>query len=127
VKQKDGRIIFITSGQALRGVALMAHYSAAKGGLVALARCMAAELGASGITVNTIACGLTTTDTVNSNMPPQVQAVIANSYPMKRLGRSDEYVGTAILLASDEGSFITGETIAVDGGHTNADAPIAFG
>lgn len=71
IPQKSGRIIFITSGQALRGEALMAHYSASKGALVALARALAAELGPHGITVNTIAAGLTTTDTVNSSMSAQ--------------------------------------------------------
>lgn len=122
MKQKSGRIIFITSGQALRGVPLMAHYSAAKGGLVALARAMAAELGVYGITVNTIAAGLTTTDTVNDNMPSQFLEMVAQNVPLKRLAQPDEYNETAILLASDGGSYITGMTIAVDGGTAEADA-----
>jgi len=122
VKQKSGRIIFITSGQALRGVPLMAHYSAAKGGLVALARAMASELGIYGITVNTIAAGLTTTDMVNNNLPTELLGGIAQTVPLKRLAAPDEYVGTAILLASEDGAYITAETIAVDGGGANADA-----
>jgi NAD(P)-dependent dehydrogenase (short-subunit alcohol dehydrogenase family) len=123
VKQNSGRIIFITSGQALRGVALMAHYTAAKGALVAMARALAAELGPYGITVNTIAAGLTTTDMVNNSMPPQLLDAIAQAVPMKRLASPAEYVGISVLLASDDGSYITGETIAVDGGGANADAP----
>jgi NAD(P)-dependent dehydrogenase (short-subunit alcohol dehydrogenase family) len=122
IKQKSGRIIFITSGQALRGVPLMAHYSAAKGGLVALARAMASELGVFGITVNTIAAGLTTTDTVNGTLPPELLQGISQQVPLKRLATPDEYNGAAILLASDDGAYITAETIAVDGGTANADA-----
>lgn len=121
-KQKYGRIIFITSGQALRGVPLMAHYSAAKGGLVALARAMASELGNFGITVNTIAPGLTTTEMVDNNFPPEFLETIAQNVPVKRLASPDEYNGVAVMLASDEGSYITGVTIAVDGGATGADA-----
>ncbi|WP_214659045.1 SDR family NAD(P)-dependent oxidoreductase [Candidatus Formimonas warabiya] len=122
VKQKYGRIIFITSGQGLRGVPLMAHYSGAKGGLIALARAMAAELGPYGITVNTIAAGLTTTDMVNNNLPPQLLEAVAQNVPVKRLAVPEEYNGAAILLASEDGSYITGETLAVDGGSVNADA-----
>lgn len=122
MKQKSGRIIFITSGQALRGVPLMAHYSAAKGGLVALARAMAAELGIYGITVNTIAAGLTTTDMVNHTMPPQLLERVTSTVPLKRLANPEEYNETAILLASEGGAYITGMTIAVDGGTSQADA-----
>lgn len=122
IKQGSGRIIFLTSGQALRGVPLMAHYSAAKGGLVALARAMAAELGIYGITVNTIACGLTTTDTVNAAIPPEFMGMVSENVPLKRLASPEEYNDTAILLASDGGAYITGITIAVDGGTSQADA-----
>ena len=122
VRQKSGRIIFLTSGQALRGVPLMAHYSASKGGLVALARAMASELGIHGITVNTIACGLTTTDMVNSHIPPEFQKMVAEMVPLKRLAAPEEYTDIAVLLASGGGSYITGETIAADGGVVNADA-----
>lgn len=122
IEQKSGSIIFITSGQALRGVPLMAHYSAAKGGLVALARAMAAELGVYGIRVNTIAAGLTTTDTVKENIPEEFIGVVAENIPLKRLGKPTDYNGCAVLLASDEGSYITGMTIAVDGGTAQADA-----
>ncbi|MDR1069235.1 MAG: SDR family oxidoreductase [Gracilibacteraceae bacterium] len=122
VKRNYGRVIFITSGQGLRGVPLMAHYSAAKGGLIALARAMAAELGPHGVTVNTIAAGLTTTDMVNTTMPPQFLEMIAQNIPVKRLAVPDEYNETAILLASKEAGYITAVTIAVDGGTSNADA-----
>ena len=122
IEQKSGSIIFITSGQGLRGVPLMAHYSAAKGGLVALARAMAAELGMFNIRVNTIAAGLTTTDMVTDNMPPEFLGMIKETVPLKRLGNPEDYNETAILLGSDGGSFITGVTIPVDGGCAQADA-----
>ena len=119
---KGGSIIFLTSGQALRGVPLMSHYSAAKGGVVALARCISSELGVAGIRVNTIACGLTTTDTVKDNIPPEFMGMVAENIPLKRLGDPADYNGIAVLLASDEGSYITGTTIPVDGGTAEADA-----
>ena len=122
MEQKSGSIIFITSGQGLRGVPLMAHYSAAKGGLIAMARAMAAELGVYNIRVNTIAAGLTTTDMVKDNMPPQFLDMVKEGVPLKRLGKPDDYNETAILLGGDGGSFITGMTIAVDGGCAQADA-----
>ncbi len=122
IEQKSGSIIFITSGQGLRGVPLMAHYSAAKGGLIALARAMAAELGVHNVRVNTIAAGLTTTDTVKDNIPPEFMGMVAENIPLKRLGNPTDYNGAAVLLASDDGSYITGVTIAVDGGTAEADA-----
>lgn len=122
IEQKSGSIIFITSGQGLRGVPLMAHYSAAKGGLIALARAMAAELGVYGIRVNTIAAGLTATDTVNANIPADFIGIVVENIPLKRMGKPTDYNGCAVLLASDEGSYITGTTIPVDGGTIEADA-----
>lgn len=123
IKQGDGgSIIFITSGQALRGVPLMSHYSAAKGGIVALARCIASELGPHGIRVNTIACGLTTTGTVTDNFPPEFLGMVAENIPLKRVGVPTDYNGLAVLLGSDECTYITGVTIPVDGGTAVADA-----
>lgn len=117
--QKNGRIIFITSGQGIRGIPLMAHYSAAKGGVIALARALAAEWGKDNITVNTIAPGPTETERVKNDFPPEFLEKQANSIALKRLGKPDDSTGLAILLASDEGSYITGATIPVDGGIVN--------
>ena len=116
IPQQSGSIIFITSGQGLRGVPLMAHYSAAKGGVIALARALAAELGPHGITVNTIAPGPTATEHVCNDFAPEFLENTKKSIPLRRIGRPDDCVGLAVLLASDEGSYISGETIAVDGG-----------
>ncbi len=117
--QKFGRIIFITSGQGIMGIPLMAHYSAAKGGVIALARALAAEWGKDNITVNTIAPGPTETEHVKKDFPKEFLERQANSIAMKRLGKPTDCTGIAVLLASDEGSYITGTTIPVDGGIVN--------
>jgi 3-oxoacyl-[acyl-carrier protein] reductase len=123
VEQKWGRIIFITSAQGLRGIPLMAHYTAAKGGIIAMARCLAAELGPYNITVNTIAAGLTLTGPVTGGLHTQKELdFLASTMPNKRLGVAEDYVGYAVLLASDEGSHITANTLAIDGGMTQAQA-----
>lgn len=119
VKQKYGRIIFITSGQGIVGIPLMAHYSAAKGGVISLARALAAELGAYNITVNTIAPGPTATEHVSNDFPKEFLEKQAQSIALKRLGKPDDCCGLAILLGSEEGQYITGTTIPVDGGIVN--------
>lgn len=121
IPQQSGRIIFITSGQGLLGVPLMAHYSAAKGGVIALARALAAEWGPHGITVNTIAPGPTTTQHVSNDFPQAFLEKEQRTIPLGRLGKPDDCTGLAILLASEEGAYINAETIAVDGGlvHTH--------
>lgn len=119
VTQSNGRIIFITSGQGIVGIPLMAHYSAAKGGVIALARALAAELGPYNITVNTIAPGPTATEHVTNDFPKDFLDKQAETIPLKRLGKADDCTALAILLASEEGSFITGTTIPVDGGIVN--------
>ena len=127
VKKASGRIINITSGQGLLGIPLMAHYTAAKGGLVSITRALAAELSPLGINISAIAPGLTSTERVTQALPPEYLEAMGQFAAMRRIGRPDEYVGIAILLASDEGSYITGETIAVDGGSTNVQPPMASG
>ena len=119
VKQRSGKIINISSGQGLLGIPLMAHYTAAKGGLIAFTRAIAAELGPLGINVNCIAGGLFFTDTVKNLLPQEFFENFAKSMALRRIGVAEDWVGTALLLASDEGSYITGETISVDGGYAN--------
>ena len=136
VEQKFGRIIYITSAQGLRGIPLMAHYTACKGALIAMTRCLASELGPYNITVNTIACGLTLTepltggfttnkelDTMEStglHTSKELRMLREEQMPNKRLGEPTDYTGYAVVLASDEGAHITGTTLAIDGGMTSA-------
>lgn len=119
VKQKYGRIIFITSGQGMMGIPLMAHYSAAKGGVISLARALAAELGEYNITVNTIAPGPTATEHVNNDFPKEFLEKQAQKIALKRLGNPEDCNGISVLLASEDGGYITGTTIPVDGGIVN--------
>lgn len=118
--QGNGRILFLSSGQGLRGIPLMAHYSAAKGGLIALARALASEFGPYGITVNTIAPGPTLTEHVKKVISPEFLQQESALIPLGRLGSPEDCVGLAITLASDEGAYITAQTIAVDGGIIHA-------
>lgn len=117
--QKCGKIIFISSGQGITGIPLMAHYSAAKGGVIALARALAAEWGKDNITVNTIAPGPTATEHITKDFSKEFLERQTQAIALKRLGRPNDCTGLAILLASDEGSYITGTTIPVDGGIVN--------
>lgn len=118
VKRKYGKIIGICSAQARVGVPLNSDYSGTKGAMIAMTRVMAAELSPMGINVNAIACGLTTdTEMIfASKYAKEIIQTIVNVTPMRRTASVKDYIGMAILLASDESSFITGQTISVDGG-----------
>lgn len=114
-----GRIINVSSITALRGPPGDVAYTAAKGGLSALTRALAADLGASGVTVNDIVPGTFATET-NAGMvrigkdDPAKDAARFSS--LGRWGRPAEIAGAALLLASDAGAYITGQAIVVDGG-----------
>jgi len=127
LKQGSGKIINISSGQGLLGVPLMAHYSAAKGGMISLTRALAAELSPLGINVNCVAPGLTATEHVKSLLPPEYLGAIGQATTLGRMARPDEYVGICVLLGSDEASYITGETIVVDGGLSQVQPPMHSG
>lgn len=99
-------------------------YSAAKGGIIALTKALAADFGQFNIRVNCICPGAIETPMLErviefQGNPPEVRAMREKNYPMGRFGTSQEIAQTALFLASDESSFVTGATIVVDGGFTS--------
>lgn len=99
-------------------------YSAAKGGIIALTKALAADFGQFNIRVNCICPGAIETPMLERVIefqgdPPEVRTMRQKNYPMGRFGTPDEIAQTALFLASDDSSFVTGATIVVDGGFTS--------
>jgi NAD(P)-dependent dehydrogenase (short-subunit alcohol dehydrogenase family) len=120
--QGYGKIINIGSGTAYRGIPWMLHYVTSKGGITAMSRALARELGEHGIRVNTLAPGFTMSETVIAENPGHVETARSRAVAARALKR-DEYpqdlIGALVFLASADSDFITGQTIAVDGGNVN--------
>jgi NAD(P)-dependent dehydrogenase (short-subunit alcohol dehydrogenase family) len=115
-QRRWGRIIHISSIMAFHSKEKRNIYSATKAALVGMARATALDLGAFGITVNCIAPGPFLTDLPASVLSAAEQKTFAEHTAVGRWGRPEELVGPALLLASEAGSYITGETIVIDGG-----------
>ncbi|HXJ15578.1 MAG TPA: SDR family oxidoreductase [Candidatus Polarisedimenticolia bacterium] len=121
--QGYGKIINISTGMAMRGVPGMLHYVASKGAVLSITRCLSREVGPFGIRVNTIAPGLTLSDTVVATQPQFLEAVRAPTNKTRAIQRDEmpeDLVGTVVFLASPGSDFITGQTIIVDGGSLNS-------
>jgi NAD(P)-dependent dehydrogenase (short-subunit alcohol dehydrogenase family) len=118
-KSPHASIINIISAGVYTSGAFVALYTAAKSGLRMMTRSMAHELVDHGIRANAIAPGTVDTKMVR-NTPPEVQAGMRDAAPVKRMADPTEMVGAALFLASDAGSFSTGQTIIVDGGMTTS-------
>jgi 2-hydroxycyclohexanecarboxyl-CoA dehydrogenase len=109
-----GRVVNISSSSAQTGAKRMTHYSSSKGGLIALTKSLAAEFADRGITVNNIPPGFIDTP-MSRSAPIDIDALAAAS-PMKRAGRPEDIAATCAFLASEAASYITGQTIGVNGG-----------
>jgi 3-oxoacyl-[acyl-carrier protein] reductase len=115
IAQRWGRIINVGSQLALNGADLMAHYCAAKGGVHSFTRAVAREVAEHNITVNVIAPGPTDTPLLRADPEEWLERKRAE-LPLGRFARPEEIAPTAVLLASDGGSFYTGATLNVSGG-----------
>jgi NAD(P)-dependent dehydrogenase (short-subunit alcohol dehydrogenase family) len=113
----NAAVLNVISAGAFLFAANQAMYSAAKAGLMAMTRAMAAAYAGKGIRVNALAPGTVDTDMVRNNAPEVVESMKNSSF-MRRAAHPDEMVGPALLLCSDAGSFITGQVIIADGGLT---------
>ncbi|MEA2427182.1 MAG: hypothetical protein QOF37_810 [Thermoleophilaceae bacterium] len=113
----NAAILHVISAGAFLFSANTAMYAAAKSGLMAMTRSMAASFAEKGIRVNALAPGTVDTDMVRNNTPEAVESMKNASF-MKRAAHPDEMVGPALLMCSDAGSFMTGQCIIVDGGLT---------
>jgi len=117
MKARYGRIINISSIIGQTGAAGQANYAASKAGLFGLTMSVAKELGSRGITCNAVAPGFIETD-MTEDLPAEMRESVIKSAPAGRLGSTADIAAAVLFLASDEASYITGQTITVDGGLT---------
>jgi NAD(P)-dependent dehydrogenase (short-subunit alcohol dehydrogenase family) len=118
-KRKYGKIITISSTTTHMGVPFVLHYVTSKGGINAMTRALARELGDDGIRVNAIAPGLTMSDIFEANPGEITETKFAFSRNLRSFKRDQvpgDLVGAAVFLASAESDFMSGQTIVVDGG-----------
>ncbi|MAR95323.1 MAG: short-chain dehydrogenase [Gammaproteobacteria bacterium] len=119
IERKDGSIIIISSIAAIKGSPILGAYNISKAADVMIVKNIAAEFGHKNIRANSIAPGLIKTDFAKAlwENPDILKSVLTNT-PMQRIGEPDEIAGVAVMLASEAGSYINGQTIVVDGGTT---------
>ena len=115
IKDRYGRIINISSVSGLMGNPGQVNYSSAKAGLSGFTKSLAKEVGSRGITVNSVAPGFIETD-MTAYLDDNAKTKLIEDIPLKRLGSVQDISDLVIFLSSEDASYITGQTISVDGG-----------
>jgi 3-oxoacyl-[acyl-carrier protein] reductase len=115
IKKRSGRIISITSVVGAMGNAGQSNYAAAKAGIMGFTKSLAREVGVRGITVNAIAPGFIKTDMTDA-LPDEQKEALASQIPLARLGTVDEIAQSVLFLVGESGSYITAQTLHVNGG-----------
>ncbi len=117
MKARWGRIINITSVVGLGGQAGQANYAASKAAIIGFTKSVAKEFGSRGITCNAIAPGFIDTE-MTKDLSEEMREAVLSTAPAARLGTPEDVAGVVMFLAGDQASYITGQTIVVDGGLT---------
>ena len=115
IKQRSGKIISIASIIGLIGNPGQANYSASKAGIIALTKTAAKELASRNINVNAVAPGFIQTD-MTAKLPEELKQKMLLNIPMNKLGMPEDVAAVCVFLASEDSSYITGQTLVVDGG-----------
>ena len=115
MRNRWGRIVNIASVVGQAGAAGQANYAASKGGMIAMTKALAQEIGSRGITVNAVAPGYIETD-MTKVLPDEVKAKILAQVPLGRIGQPEDIASAVKFLASEESGYITGHVLAVNGG-----------
>jgi 3-oxoacyl-[acyl-carrier protein] reductase len=115
LRSRWGRIVNIASVVGQAGASGQANYAASKGGMIAMTKALAQEIGSRGITVNAVAPGYIETD-MTRVLPEEVKAKILAQVPVGRIGQPEDVANAVKFLASEEAAYITGHVLAVNGG-----------
>lgn len=115
IGQRSGAIVNVSSLSGITGLPGQTNYAAAKGGVISFTRALSKELARFGIRVNAVAPGVIETDIVSSLSEPARKAFL-ETIPLRRFGTADEVASVVAFLASEDASYITGETLCITGG-----------